>query len=401
MHTLIRTTTLFVVALLPAAAALGQDPKALEVLTRADAATRTVKACTYHAEFYAEGEYAKRVPRIEGSFVGRGSRTGFVRKLFGHDEAKLPSMRAKYTVFPLSGEKNKKEMDVATDGKCVTLTDLGEKYWMTQDIAGGEVLLDGARQLYMLEFFHPTPFSDELNGRSQTYEGTKEVGGVVCDVVYVKYQMQGLEARWYFGQEDHLPRRVDRIYLSGRFTGVRTLSISNLNVRPTIAACEFRPNCPPDCEKRRLDRGWDSSLLPRGAEAPDWKLDTVDGKTISLSDLRGKVVVIDFWSTWCVFCKAAMPETQKLHEHYKDKPVQIVGICCWDPKGKPDEYMKKMNFTFDSCVKGDKVAEKYLVSGLPTYYVIDQEGKIVFAGAGAAQTKGVMKAVDKALKGAK
>lgn len=398
MNTRNLSTCFVAFAVMPAAFVLAQDPKALEVLRQADAATKRVKACSYEAEFSAEGQLAMRLPTIKGTFMARSARTGFVNRMFGANETRMPAIRAKLTISPSKGEKEPKSLDVASDGKIVTLCNLNERYWMTQNIGSGEVLLDAAKQLYMLEFFHPTPFSDELNGKVQTYEGVQEVGGVTCDVVYVVYQMAGLEARWYFGQEDHLPRRVDRVHKGLLSRGVRTLTISNLDIRPNFTAADFRPPCPREFEKRQLSEKWDSSLLKPGQMAPDWKLSTSDGGTITLSKLRGQVVVLDFWATWCTFCKMSLPETQKLHETYKDKPVRVIGICCWDPKGNPGEYIKSMKYTFETAVKGDQVAEKYLVTGLPTYYVIDAEGKIAFAGAGANQRESLSKAVEKAMK---
>lgn len=386
-----------VAACVPCATALGQDERALEILKQADSATRAVKACTYDAEFTCEGGFADRLPRISGRFMAREERVGFLKRVLGDDAVRTPAMRATVTLTPVGGKEPEKHLDVATDGRVITFMDLGERHWMTQDARSGDVLLDAARQLYMLEFFHPTPFADEIGGLGQTYEGQQDVGGVKCDVVYVKYRQMGLEARWYFGVNDHLPRRVDRVFPLGMITGVRTLSISNLNTHPEIRNCDFRPACPENFSKRQLAQRLNRDLLARGSQAPNWELPTSDGRILKLSDLRGQVVVLDFWATWCDYCKKSMPAVQKVRDAYKSKPVKFIAVHCWDPNGDPLAFLKARNLSFDAVVRGDKIAENYMVSGLPTYYVIDADGKIVFGGTGSNQHVDLTQVIDRAL----
>ncbi|MBX3395502.1 MAG: redoxin domain-containing protein [Phycisphaerae bacterium] len=386
-----------VIVCAPCAAALAQDERALEILKLADTATRTVKACTYDAEFTCEGGFADRLPRISGRFMAREERVGFLKKVFGDEVVRTPAMRATVTLTPVGGKEPEKRLDVATDGRVITFMDLGEKHWMTQDARSGDVLLDTARQLYMLEFFHPTPFADEIGGLGQAYEGQQDVGGVKCDVVYVKYRQMGLEARWYFGANDHLPRRVDRVFPLGMITGVRTLSISNLNTRPEIRSCDFRPACPENFTKRQLSQSLNRDLLARGTQAPNWELPTSDGRMLKLSDLRGQVVVMSFWATWCDFCKQSMPAVQKVRDACTDKPVKFIAVHCWDPNGDPLAFLKARKLSFDAVVRGDKIAESYKVSGLPTYYVIDADGKIIFGATGANQLADLAKVIEGAL----
>jgi thiol-disulfide isomerase/thioredoxin len=142
-----------------------------------------------------------------------------------------------------------------------------------------------------------------------------------------------------------------------------------------------------------------TELLPEGAEAPDWSLSTPDGTAITLKSLRGKVVVLDFWAVWCVPCKKAMPGIQKLHEKFKDKPVVVYGIDTWE-KGNNDPagYMKKSGFTYGLLLKGETIAPAYGIQGIPVFYVIGTDGKVVYAAAGSDNEAPLGPAIEKALK---
>src|SRR5215813_2707656 len=72
------------------------------------------------------------------------------------------------------------------------------------------------------------------------------------------------------------------------------------------------------------------NLLPVGTTAPDWQLSGAQGQTYSLSSYRGKVVVMDFWATWCQPCTAVMPRMQKLQQKFADKGVVVFGINSWE-----------------------------------------------------------------------
>jgi len=123
-------------------------------------------------------------------------------------------------------------------------------------------------------------------------------------------------------------------------------------------------------------------LLSIGSIAPAWELKDSKGNLISLKSLKGRVVVIDFWATWCGPCKAAMPMMQALHEQFRDKPVTVIGVSAWE-KGDAASFMKEKGYTYGLLLNGDAMAEQYHVSGIPTLYIIGTDGKIFHA------TKGV------------
>jgi len=243
-------------------------------------------------------------------------------------------------------------------------------------------LLTPVQSGLMIEYNHPTPFSDELNAASLKLEGSKEVGGVDCHVVHVVYAGAIAEARWYFGKKDFLPHRVERI--NGGFA----LELHNVNPKAELKAAEFTLKAPEGFESKEYVRPaalGAAPLLAVGTEAPDFELQSGEGKTVHLKDLRGHVVLIDFWATWHGPCKRAMPGIQELHEHFKDQKVKIFGVSTRERTDRiegPIKYMKEQKFTYGLLVEGDDVATAYKVRSVPTFYLIDKKGKIAHVAVG-------------------
>jgi peroxiredoxin len=121
--------------------------------------------------------------------------------------------------------------------------------------------------------------------------------------------------------------------------------------------------------------------------APAWELKDVNGKTLKSSDFKGKVVVLDFWATWCPPCRAEIPGFVELQKKYSEQGLTIVGISL-DEKGpsvvKP--FMKKFNINYPVVMGDDKVVEAFGgVESIPTTFVIDRTGKIVSKHVGLAE----------------
>ena len=118
--------------------------------------------------------------------------------------------------------------------------------------------------------------------------------------------------------------------------------------------------------------------LPEGAPAPEWSLPTLTGDTIRLADLKGKVVLLDFFYKSCAPCCAAMPVLQSLHEKYKDKGFMMIGI---DPIDDPEEdemadFLAKRGITYTILFSERELSDTYRILGYPTLFFLDREGKI-------------------------
>jgi peroxiredoxin len=122
------------------------------------------------------------------------------------------------------------------------------------------------------------------------------------------------------------------------------------------------------------------SIAEVGKLAPDFSLKTVEGKEISLSDLKGKAVLINLWASWCPPCRYEMPGIQAAYEKYKSRGLVVLGInfTVQDNLQDVKAFIQELNLTFPILLDetGDVSAGLYGMRGLPTSYFIDPEGVI-------------------------
>ena len=128
--------------------------------------------------------------------------------------------------------------------------------------------------------------------------------------------------------------------------------------------------------------------LSKGKKAPKWTLPTLKGDTISLSDFRGKVVLVDFFYRKCAPCNAAMPVLQRLHEKYKDQGVVVIGIDPIDDPVKDNmaDFLAKRGIDYTVVFSDRELPQKYHVTGYPTLFFINEKGKIEKVHEGFSQT---------------
>ena len=117
--------------------------------------------------------------------------------------------------------------------------------------------------------------------------------------------------------------------------------------------------------------------LGPGKPAPDFKLKTLDGKEVSLSDYRGKVVLINFWATWCPPCREEMPLFKRVYERYKNKGFEILAVSTDTSVDPVKKFVKEYKLDFPVLLDTDNISSLYGIQGLPTSFLIDREGKIV------------------------
>ena len=136
--------------------------------------------------------------------------------------------------------------------------------------------------------------------------------------------------------------------------------------------------------------GWGliNSSAPRpevGEKAPNFDLEFFDGygwqgKTAaSLDDMKGQIVVVNFWASWCVSCRIETPDLEQAWQKYSDQGVLFIGVAYADVEPKSIAYMEEFNVTFPHAPDlGTLISRDYEITAVPETFIIDREGKIAY-----------------------
>lgn len=141
-----------------------------------------------------------------------------------------------------------------------------------------------------------------------------------------------------------------------------------------------------------------NKALVEGSKFPDFEEKDLDGKALSIANYKGKVVLIDFWATWCGPCVGELPNVLKAYEKFHGQGFEIIGVSLDSDEGKLKSFIadKKMTWQqfFDGKGWGNKLAAKYGIQSIPATYLLDGEGKIIGKG---MRGEALAEAVEKAL----
>ncbi len=368
--------------------ARASEPDPAAIVRESREAIAQLKAVSYSAKTFGTGALAGKVPAYMATVSAGKSEAGGWRLYIkgkpdapdavdfeiGFDGVDARSVRVKDKVVVEKGVENLSDLAV---------------FMSTQS----------ARHPIAWEFFADSPLpGDESHAKA---EGQVDVGGATCDVIMLPGATEDAPGglRLSIGVSDHLPRRIERLQRTEAdaadaskapaATGGRVLELEDLKVNelavPGIYAIEvpngFRVKAAASNKpKKAAEPPAGDGLLAVGSQAPDWTLSDPDGKKYTLSQLKGKPVLMDFWATWCGPCRAAMPGVQRLHEKYKDK-VNIFGVNAWE-SGDAPKFMASKGYSYTLLLKGDDAAKDYKVTGIPSFYLIGADGKILYAAAG-------------------
>lgn len=328
------------------------------------------------------------------------------------------------------------KFEIGFDGVVVRSVREKEKAVVERSINDAEELstffgTQAARPVVVWEMLDEEVLKDSARA---VHEGNRKWVKDECSVIFVPSSdpsaaEAGAGTRWFFATADGLPRRVERITTisdpnapagSKPKTQTRAAVLSDVRLDDKVTPATYALAVPDGYrvragEVRRASGSRGQRLgdperkretakpqvgLEVGSAAPDWTLTNGTGQKRSLADYKGKVVVMDFWGTWCGWCIKAMPQIQAVHEHYKDKPVAILGMNVEnDPSADPLGFMKKSGYTYEQIMKAESITSRYKVTGYPFLYVIDQDGKVleVEVGYSANLKDKLIETIDKAL----
>ena len=370
------------VALMGQAGEVGK-PVAVDVLNQAREAALGVQSVEYTFRLSNSGTASAMTSEIEG-----------MARLLAADSEGGPYHFMAGTLTPTKKTQEPLEFTVARMGDLYQIANRAEEVlFFGRGNSAHDQLISFSDPVLIENFIIPRPFNVAGDGHSVSLAGTSEVSGELCDVLVVPGR-KGLSARWFIARSDHLPRAVERDLLTAEGGGVARLEIDSLRLNPDLEPEDFRLATPAGwrtvdvsatrsspASKPLPQYGLDG-LLMRGKPAPDFALKAPGGETVRLEDLKGQVVVLDFWATWCPPCRRAMPMLQKIHEDYAAKDVKVVGISTSERGGNPEEMMNSKGYNYGLLLNGEAIGSSYAVRSLPTCYVLNKEGVVVYASRG-------------------
>jgi thiol-disulfide isomerase/thioredoxin len=119
-------------------------------------------------------------------------------------------------------------------------------------------------------------------------------------------------------------------------------------------------------------------VAAEGIDPIDFTLPLLDGTRVTLSQLKGKVVFLNFWATWCGPCVSEMPSMEAVYQKLKNKGFEILAVNLGETKGEVSEFIKKYNLNFPAVLdERDITSDYYNIQAIPTTYIIDRRGLII------------------------
>ena len=221
------------------------------------------------------------------------------------------------------------------------------------------------------------------------YGGTGTVDGVPCDKVLIHKSspyagtLQEYDETYYIGQADHLVRRcISHVTFDGKNGFTRDSTLKDIQINPSVNQSVYKYTPPPGAKLEQPQKR--VPLLANGTRAPEFTAVDSNKKALKLTDFRGKVIVIDFWASWCGPCMQSMPHAQEVIKKLADEGMPVVALAVDD--GEPAQMFQawvtdkkakypNLDFVFVDPHK-DLSSQQYKVTGIPTQYIVDRKGII-------------------------
>ena len=144
-----------------------------------------------------------------------------------------------------------------------------------------------------------------------------------------------------------------------------------------------------------------TTLIHAGDMAPDFTVEMLDGSRVTLSDLRGKVVLVSFWATWCPPCRQELTHVQKeIIDHFKGQDFVFLPISRGEKKSVVEAFREKQGYTFPMGLDPKQtIYKKYASNYIPRNFVVGKDGKVIYVSVGyePAEFENMLKAIEAAL----
>lgn len=369
------------------------DPEALRVVEEAKAAWNALNAMTAKVKTGGSGGLGAFAPKTEADLLAQRDQDGdWVLRATG--TGMMPSLR-KETGFDTVWLANRLTW---VDHEARTLTTAARGAGFAFQMA------DASRPMGL---FGQRPFFPMENAQTLILEGPSEVDGVACDVVRFTERpaargrnQNPATYRWHIAREDRLPRRIEQVVDSGALIGSIRWDLTDLRsgmnlpqtafvvrapegyqvIEPTVAVNDDEAEGsgrPPQPNRLAPAVQPPQPAIAAAPMAPAFELENMAGGTLKLADLRGQLVLLDFWGTWCLPCKKASPFVQELHEDYGEKGVAVYALAFRSPEDDVRAYFRDNKYTYGSLLSADDAVRAYKVRAFPTYVLIGREGQEV------------------------
>lgn len=155
--------------------------------------------------------------------------------------------------------------------------------------------------------------------------------------------------------------------------------------------------CSLECKVEFLKNPDAFLVTDAGKPAPPFRLSTFDGRAVSLADYRGRVVLLDFWATFCAPCVAALPELQALHAKHGARGFSVVGVTVDDRAPLVQKATGRAKVTYPILKATPEVWNAYKVNALPAMILVGRDGKIIRRYGGEADKKAMLAEIERAL----
>lgn len=233
---------------------------------------------------------------------------------------------------------------------------------------------------------------DQTRG-SANIAGSERLGGVDCTLVKIE-RPDSVRTLWIDPKTNFI-LKDDDVTTSKKSTAHTVTTFSPVRLLPTAdeQLFTFDPQKVQAKPRDQLQRQAPTKSV--GKPAPDFALSDLKNKPLDVGELKGKVVLLDFWATWCAPCRAELPDLELLHRDFKDKGLLVLGVDAEEPEDQA-AFMEKFGYTFRSLVDpNDKIKNLYNVNGIPTTVLIDKEGNIQMFDIGTASYESLRETVRK------